>query len=198
MINLGTLFWLLVGFFALIGALRGWTREVIVTAGLILSLFALNLFGPSIASALGGQPNPAIAVDLNGLRRRQYYVLVAIHLAIAIFSYQGPALGGRALAQRLRVRDSLQDKVMGALVGAVNGYLIVGTLWAFLELQIGPNGYTPLPPNTPYPFDPGTIIRPDINSPLISLIERLPLPMLAPYLPYLLIVIFLFLIIVMI
>lgn len=199
MISLGTVFWLMVAFFALIGTLRGWTREIIATSGLILSLFALNQFGFFLISLLGAAADATTApVDVMGIRRQQFYILTTVHLLIAFFSYQGPALAGRRLGDRLRVRDSLQDKVLGAIVGAVNGYLIIGTLWTFLEYQVTADGYFRLPPGEFYPFDTISLIRPGLESPLISLIEKLPLPLLSPYLPFLVVVVFLFVIVVMI
>lgn len=199
MISLGTVFWLMVAFFALIGTLRGWTKEVIATSGLILSLFALNQFGFLLISLLGAASDvQANLVDMTAIRRQQFYILTTGHLIIAFFSYQGPALAGRTLGDRLRVRDSLQDKVLGAIVGAVNGYLIIGTLWTFLEFQVGAGGYARLPIGETYPFDALTIVRPAVDSPLVSLIEKLPLPLLAPYLPFLVVVVFLFVIVVMI
>ena len=199
MISLGTVFWLMVAFFALIGTLRGWTREIIATSGLILSLFALNQFGFFLISLLGAAADvTASPVDIMAVRRQQFYILTTVHLIIAFFSYQGPALAGRRLGDRLRVRDSLQDKVLGALVGALNGYLIVGTLWTFLEFQVGVDGYVRLPVGENYPFDTIALIRPMIESPMASLIDKLPLPLLSPYLPFLVVVVFLFVIVVMI
>lgn len=199
MISLGTVFWLMVTFFALIGTLRGWTKEIIATSGLILSLFALNQFGFFLVSLLGAAADvSASGVDVMAVRRQQFYILTTVHLIIAFFSYQGPALAGRKLGDRLRVRDSLQDKVLGALVGALNGYLIVGTLWTFLEFQVGVDGYVRLPVGETYPFDTIALVRPMIESPMASLIDKLPLPLLSPYLPFLVVVVFLFVIVVMI
>lgn len=199
MISLGTFFWLMVGFFALIGTLRGWTREIIATSGLVLSLFALNQFGFFLVSLLGAAADAGVnPVDFLAVRRQQFYILTTVHLLIAFFSYQGPAFAGRRLGDRLRVRDSLQDRLLGALVGGINGYLIVGTVWTFLEYQVGAGGYIRLPIGESYPFDSLAVIRPAIDAPVASLIEKLPLPLLAPYLPFLVVVVFLFVIIVMI
>lgn len=199
MISMGTFFWLMVAFFALIGTLRGWTKEIIATSGLVLSLFALNQFGFLLISLLGAAADVSTnPVDMTSIRRQQFYILASVHLIIAFFSYQGPAFAGRRLGDRLRVRDSLQDKVLGALVGALNGYLIIGTLWTFLEYQVGAGGYVKLPIGEPYPFDPIALVRPGVESPLLSLIDKLPLPLLAPYLPFLVVVVFLFVIVVMI
>jgi len=198
MISLGTWFWLMVIFFAIIGIGRGWTKEIIATSGLVLSLFALNQFGYYLVSLLGAAVDPtAPGYDPMAVRRQQFYILTAVHLFITFFSYQGPTLAGGRLSERLRVRDSLQDKVLGALVGAVNGYLIVGTIWAFLEFNVTPTeGWVRLPANEFYPFPIETLTRPVAE--LASLIEKLPLPALSPYLPFLVVIVFLFVIIVMI
>lgn len=190
----------MVAFFALIGTLRGWTREVIATAGLILSLFTLNQFGFFLVGLLGATADAiAQGADPIPIRRQQFYILMTIHLIITFFSYQGPALAGARFGERLRIRDSLQDKVLGAIIGALNGYLIIGTLWAFLEYQITASStWARLPFGIPYPFDPATLTRPGAEAAVNSLIENLPLPLLSPYLPFLVVIVFLFVLIVMI
>lgn len=197
MINLGTVFWLMIGFFALVGSLRGWTREVLTTAGLILSLFALNQFGYFVANLLGPS-DAALALGDEAVRRQQFYLLSAIHLTITFFSYQGPALAGKALSERLRIRDSLQDKVLGVVMGAVNGYLVVGTVWTFLEYTVGPDNWVQLNPGVQYPFATEVLARPGIETGLETIVASLPLPLLAPYLPFLVVAVFLFVIVVMI
>ena len=191
MLGLGTLFWLMVLFFSIIGSLRGWTREVIATSGLILSLFAINRFGNLL---LGFAPTSGNIP----LERQQFYYLAFLHLVIAFFSYQGPAFAGSRFGERLRVRDNFQDKLLGLVVGALNGYLIIGSLWSFLEYRIQSPGSWQRLVTCEYPFDPNVLICPAATAGLDSLIGRLPLPLLAPYLPFLMVVVFLFVIIVMI
>ena len=199
MISLGSLFWLMVAFFALIGMMRGWTREIIATSGLVLSLFFLNQFGATVVSWLGAGSATVPGGDPLAIPRRQFYILAGIHLFFAFFSYQGPTLAGARLRDRLRVSDRLQNQVLGGVIGAVNGYLIVGTLWAFLEYTIIASGqWQRLDPNAGYPFALTVLTRPTGEMGLISLIENLPLPILAPYLPFLVVIVFLFVIIVMI
>ena len=198
MISMTVMFWILVALFSVIGILRGWTKEVIATSGLVLAMFALTYFGNLVTSLFGASIDPTTA-DPDALRRRQFYILSLILLVFAFFSYQGPALAGSRLSDRLRIRDSLQDKILGALIGAVNGYLLVGSLWSFLEYPIGPNGYTQLPPGVNYPFAMEVMIRPGTSIvPATALVNYLPLPLLAPYLPFLVVVVFLFVIVVMI
>ena len=200
MISLGTWFWLMVAFFALIGMMRGWTKEIIVTSALVLSLFFLNQFGAQLVSLMGNVSDPALlAVDPLVGRRRQFYILTIAHVFFAFWGYQGPTLAGSRLSERLRVRDSLQDKVLGAVVGAINGYLVFGTIWVFLEYTIIAAGqWQPLDPGAMYPFSTAVLTRPTLEMGLAGLIQKLPLPTLSPYLPFLVVIVFLFVIIVMI
>jgi uncharacterized membrane protein required for colicin V production len=191
MLSLGTLFWLMILFFGIIGSLRGWTREVIATSGLILSLFAINQFGNLFLglAPTGGAVSP---------ERQRFYYLAILHLIIAFFSYQGPAFAGTRFGERLRVRDNFQDKLLGLIVGALNGYLIVGSLWSFLEYRVQADGsWIQLAIGEFYPFEPTILVRPDLVE-FGSLMGRLPLPLLSPYLPFLVVIVFLFVIIVMI
>ncbi|MBK8985099.1 MAG: CvpA family protein [Chloroflexi bacterium] len=190
MISISAFFWIMVMLFAVVGALRGWTREVIATSGLILALFAINQFGTYLASFVGGGGT----LDTDAMRRQVFYLYAAIYLLIAFFSYQGPALAGARLTGKLRVRDNFQDKLMGMLVGGVNGYLIVGAMLAFLEFQLqSPGSWVRLPPGVQYPF--AFIVRP---TDVVPLLNNLPIPFLAPYLPFLVVIVFLFVIVVMI
>ena len=193
MINIGTMFWLLVTLFAIMGTMRGWTREVIATSGLILALFFVNQFGSYIMGFVGGTGDAV--VDTVQVRRQIFYIFSLITWIIAFFSYQGPALAGGKVAARLRIRDSFQDKFMGLVVGSINGYLLIGATLSYLEYLLESVGnWVRLPAGIPYPFPPETITRMDI----LPLMNLLPMPILAPYLPILLVVVFLFVIIVMI
>ena len=217
MIALDTLFWVMVVFFALIGALRGWTREAIAMAGLMLSLFALDLASSTSLinllidtnvdytvltnTAILSDYNNDVAVDtINATTlatlQREYYILMAIHLLIAFFAYQGPTLAGGRVGERLRVRDSVQNWLLGLLLGGVNGYLIFGTLWSFLEYRITAADSPRLLEGFNYAFYP--MLQRPVDPYSLSILEYLPLPMLAPFLPYLIVGMFLFVIIVFI
>ncbi|MFZ0545402.1 MAG: CvpA family protein [Candidatus Promineifilaceae bacterium] len=186
MISLFWLFWIMVGLFALVGTLRGWSKEVIAMAGLILSLFTIKQFGWPIVRLVSGQN-----AVLTEAMKQQFVVLASIHLVIAFFSYQGVYL----VRNRLSGRERLQERLLGMGVGAVNGYFLVGALWSFLEYQATPEGFIQLPPGVLYAFDP-FIIRPASITPFNEiLLAHLPLPWLGPYLPILVVIIFLFVII---
>ena len=194
MISLFAAFLLMVVFFALVGAMRGWSKEVIAMAGLILSLFTINTFGSILVRILGGMGGDAPQADIMIQMQRQFWVLGGIHLLIAFFSYQSVAL----VRNRLAPREKIQERLLGFIFGAVNGYLIFGTLWSLLEYRLTTEGWIRLPENFPYAFSP-TIIRPIIESPAQDLlITHLPIPWLIPWLPLLIVLVFLFVIIVII
>jgi hypothetical protein len=181
----------MVGFFAIVDMQRGWTRAVIATSGLVLSLFAINQFAPFLFGALGHFEETFNET----IWRRQIFVLATIHLFIGFFSYAGPALTGR-LSTRLKIRDNIQDKLLGLLVGAVNGYLAVGTLISFLEYRLTNEGWVATTP-APYPFPADILIR---TESVDAISQWLPIPMLTsnPYiLPILLVLVFLFVLVVM-
>jgi len=191
MIGLVTALWIMVVFFAIVDMQRGWTRAVIATSGLVLSLFAINQFAPFLFGFLG-HFDEAFNEET---WRRQIITLSAIHLMIGFFAYAGPAITGR-LSGRLAIRDNIQDKLLGLLVGAVNGYLAVATLISFLEYRLTREGWVATTP-APYPFSPDVLVR---TASVDAISQWLPIPLLTtnPYvLPVLLVLVFLFVLVVM-
>jgi len=91
--------------FALVGAMRGWTKEIVVTSALILALFTLNQFFPTVFGFIGWDNN---IVQTPEIRRWQFFILSSFVLILAFFGYQGPSLA-RSRAERLARRDNLQD-----------------------------------------------------------------------------------------
>lgn len=196
MISLGTTFWLMVLLFGLMGALRGWTREVLVITSIVLALFTLNQFSPTLFGVLG---HPASVTLTPEQWRQQFYFLSTVLVLITFFGYQGPAVVGRGVVDRLRPRDTVQEKILGLLAGAVNGYLVIGSLWSFLEFKvITASNWERFPLNIPYPFPANVMLRPAPE--LSGLIENLPIPLLTsnPYIiPVLLVLVVLFVLVVL-
>jgi len=184
-VSLQIMFWALVLFFTVVGYLRGWQREVIALTGLIASLAALSQFGYEIGNAVNSILGPGSAadiVDYFALRRQQFWVQAIFHTTIAFFSYQVVArLAEQALGGRLgeRLRASLERRIIGALIGATNGYLFVGGLWSFLEYELTQTGYVRLPEGVPYAFDPGIIMRP-MGDASAFMINYLPVGIISP------------------
>lgn len=162
MVSLSFLFWFMVIFFALIGYLRGWQREVIALTGLIASIAALSQFGDDLSRLISAFVGTA-GGDILAARRQEFWIQAVFHALIAFFSYQvvaklaEQAMGG-GLTERLRA--DLEKRILGALIGAINGYLFIGALWGFLEYRIDSVGYVRLPANECYPFESTVVVRP--------------------------------------
>jgi hypothetical protein len=121
MIQLSALMWTMALFFAIIGFLRGWSKEIVSTAGIILGLFALFQFDTLIRGT----------ILANVPRDQVFLVQGGVFIVVVYFAYQT-----RALTEgRREGRDSLQESVLGGLLGFVNGYLIWGSLWYFMDIN---------------------------------------------------------------
>lgn len=140
MISLDVIFWMYVFLFALIGAMRGWARELLVSFSVILSLFLLSVLERFV---------PFIRDTLIVNNPDSFFWLRSILLmTMVFFGYQTPKFPKIATSGRF-IRDHFQDILLGLFLGAVNGYLIFGSLWFFLD-------------EAAYPFS--FILAPDLNS----------------------------------
>ena len=121
MVSLIVVFGILIIIFAVIGAMRGWAKELLVTSSVVLALFLINILENYILaynSALTTQPDTKLAAR------------AVILLLLTFFGYETPQI--RALQPKL-VRERLQDTLLGFVLGALNGYLLIGSLWFFLH-----------------------------------------------------------------
>jgi len=120
-IQLSSLMWTLGIFFAIIGFLRGWVKELVATAGLVLALFTIFQFD--------GLLRGTVFVTLP---RSQIFLLqMGFFFAVAFIVYQTQDIGG---AERRDERD-IQAGLIGTVIGFLNGYLIGGSLWYFLDIN---------------------------------------------------------------
>jgi hypothetical protein len=147
-ISLVIVFWMYVILFAVIGAMRGWAKEILVTFGIVLSLFLITVLETYVGvvittiAASGGRP--------------QFWLRTTILILLVFFSYQTPNIRGIAGARFARER--LQDTLLGFMLGGVNGFLVVGTIWFFLYEA-----------NYPFPI----IIPPQPGQPYFEAAERM-------------------------
>jgi hypothetical protein len=138
-VSLTVIFWIFVFLFAIIGALRGWAKELLVTFSVVLSIFIITVLETYVGVVknmvkTGGTP--------------LFWFETVILLLMSFFGYQTPNI--RAIAGARFARERLQDILLGFLLGAFNGYLMVGTLWFFLAQAKYPfNLVTPPIPGTP-------------------------------------------------
>ena len=122
MISLVALFGMFVVLFAVIGAMRGWAKELLVTSAIVLGLFLnaiLETYVEPFRTALATQPGSA-----------QFVIRGVLLLLLAFFGYQTPNL--RALQPKV-IRERLEEILLGLFMGALNGYLFVGSLWYYLH-----------------------------------------------------------------
>jgi hypothetical protein len=124
MIGLDALFWTFVLLFAIIGSLRGWAKELLVTFAVVLSLFIIIVtesFIPFVRDTLATNPGPPI-----------FWLRVGLMGGMAFFGYQTPNIPKFASSAKF-VRDRLQDTLLGFFLGAVNAYFFWGTIWYYLD-----------------------------------------------------------------
>jgi hypothetical protein len=156
MISLSFLFWLLVILFGIVGAMRGWAKEILVIFSVILALFVITVletYVPYVSGAINSaSPNA------------HFWVRAIIVIGMAFFGYQSPSfppLEGKTRGERV------QDRLLGFLLGMINGYLIFGTLWWYLH-------------SANYPFEQITPPRQDDVNALALLNNMAPAKLVAP------------------
>ncbi len=122
MVSLTVLFGMFVALFAVIGAMRGWAKELLVTSALVLGLFLnaiLDNYITPYRTAMLLQP-PLTQFALRG----------GVLLLMALFGYQTPNI--RALQPKL-ARERVEEILLGLVLGALNGYLLIGSLFFYLD-----------------------------------------------------------------
>jgi uncharacterized membrane protein required for colicin V production len=133
MVSLDTLFWLFVILFGLVGMMRGWAKELMVTFGVILALFIITVleqYVPFITKlAMDAKAAPA---GSGGEILTMFWLRTVLLIGLTFFGYQTPNIPKLAGSGRF-ARDKLQDSLLGMFLGAVNGYLVWGTFWFFLD-----------------------------------------------------------------
>ncbi len=119
----------LVIMFALIGVVRGFLRELGVTTLMLIVLLALFLLEPlleqGIARVVG---RAAEGTQGTSAATIQTWFFVLVILGAAFISY-----AGETLAFRGERPAGVLGLVLGLLTGAVNGYLIAGSVWYYLD-----------------------------------------------------------------
>ena len=140
MVSLYVLFWMFIVLFAIIGAMRGWAKELMVTFSVVLGLFVVTV----LETYVGIVRNSIAAAG--GVS--QFWMRMTIIVMLVFFGYQTPNI--KALQGARFAREHLQDTLLGFLLGAFNGYLVVGSLWWFLHKAGYPfEAILPLQPGFP-------------------------------------------------
>lgn len=155
MISLPAVFYLLMILFAVIGAMRGWAKEILVTFSAILALFILAVLERYV-------PQAKEFLDIkNGIS--YFWTRTAVIVALIFFGYQTPNIPKFSASKF--AREKLSDMLLGFVLGALNGFLIVGSIWYFLD-------------QAHYPFNK-YLVAPRADLPGFEAVKSL-LPLLAP------------------
>ena len=115
MMPLSTFLFLSMGLFAVNGMLRGWYKEFLATVGAVLAVFVITLVEKYVPVVNALPP------------KTLFFVRVGIFSTITFFGYQTP----RFSAAKRNV-SGMMSIFLGMVLGAVNGYLVVGMLWHYL------------------------------------------------------------------
>ncbi len=136
MISLDVMLFIFMLLFAVIGAMRGWSKELLVAFSIVLALFTLFVlesFVPFFEEFMASSTPKAI-----------FLVRTAILAGLAFFGYQTPRFPKFAESERF-MRNHLQDALLGIVFGALNGFLIFGSIWFFLHSSGYPLSYVQPP-----------------------------------------------------
>jgi hypothetical protein len=129
MMSLAVVFWMYVILFAIIGGMRGWAKEILVSFSVILALAFIALlehYVPFVRDVLLPEKSPVL-----------FWIRAIILIMLVFFGYQTVNL--QRFAAKM-TREKLEHAILGIVIGAINGYLIAGTIWFYMA-------------NANYPFD---------------------------------------------
>ena len=121
MMSIVYVFWMYIILFAVIGAMRGWAKELLVSFSVILALttsHVLRRYIPLVS---------ALPPDSSSL----FWIRSLILITLVYFGYQ-TVISIARLASRA-TRERLQDMLFGIFMGAINGYLVAGTIFFYLH-----------------------------------------------------------------
>ena len=128
MMSIVSIFWTFVFVFAFIGAMRGWVKELLVSFSAITALAVSLLLEKYIPLVKG----------LDQASSSLFWIRTLIMMTLVYFGYQTvvsiPRLASKAKSERL------QDTLFGAVLGAFNGYLVIGSFLFYIHMA-----------NYPYP-----------------------------------------------
>ena len=162
MISILSAFWMFVILFGLIGAMRGWAKELLVIFSIVLALFLIYVMETFTAFMIPfeevlaqvenlspGTPFESLPNVIQDQLKVQFWSRAAIVGILAFFGYQTPRLA--VLREKAR-REKLQDVMLGAVLGLGSGFFIVGTLWFYMAAAHYPFSPSIMPPQPGTPL----------------------------------------------
>ena len=135
MMTLTAVFWMYVLLFGVIGAFRGWAKELLVIFSILLAIAidtVLLTYVDSVRIIMTSKPGIT-----------QFALRSGLLLTMTYFGYQTPNLP--AFASGKFAREKLQDLLLGLALGLINGYFIAGSLWYYMDKAQYPLPYVTAP-----------------------------------------------------
>ena len=118
------IFWSFVILFSIVGVMRGWGKEIVVTFCAIVGLAIIALFRRYV---------PMIA-DLPPTNISLFWFQTIVVTVLVYFGYEIvnlPYLATRT-TEAGQTRDRLASSLFGSVLGAFNGYLLVGSIILYI------------------------------------------------------------------
>jgi uncharacterized membrane protein required for colicin V production len=174
MMSIVSIFWTFVFVFAFVGAMRGWVKELLVSFSAITAL-AVNLLLEKYIP---------LVKSLDPASSSLFWIRTLVLMTLVYFGYQTvvsiPRLASKA------TRDRLQDSLFGAVLGAFNGYLVVGSVLFYIHMA-----------NYPYPNIMSPATDPAIVASINTMLKYMPPRFLGePSIYFIVIIILIFIIVV--
>lgn len=126
MMSIYYIFWMYVVLFGVIGAMRGWAKELLVIFSVVTAL-AVNLLLEKYIP---------LVRDLDKAGTNIMWIRIVILAALVYFGYQ--TVNFQRFAPKA-AREKLQDVLFGLVLGGINGYLIAGSVLYYIHVANYPN-----------------------------------------------------------
>jgi len=127
MVSIFFFFWFLVILFGVIGTMRGWAKEILVTFSVVIALFIITLLESYVPFFRVFLENPQA-----GNVKNIFWIRTALVVVLAFFGYQTPTLQRFVAGDKFN-RERLQDSLLGFVLGFINGFLIIGSILYFMH-----------------------------------------------------------------
>ncbi|MBL8091310.1 MAG: CvpA family protein [Anaerolineales bacterium] len=119
MMSIYYVFWMYVFLFGIIGAMRGWAKELLVIFSVITALAVNTLLRRYLP----------LVRDIGEDSSNLFWIRCLIILFLVYFGYQTVSFERIAARFGAKARnEKIQDALFGFVLGGVNGYLIAGSI----------------------------------------------------------------------
>jgi hypothetical protein len=122
MVSLAFVFWMFFVLAGIIGAMRGWAKELLVIFSGVLALFIIHVLETYIGfvqAVLEARGNSA-----------EFWTRTIIIFLLAFFGYQTPNIKRFEAAAR---REKVRDAFLGFFLGGANAWITIGSIWWYLD-----------------------------------------------------------------